>query len=85
MIAVLRSTNVVDTSELHMNYMWKVLGFFQELCRKSGSIKKIGRYLFVKLTKLLAVLYVMSEMEEVTEFREDCSQTLVELWRMDAS
>jgi hypothetical protein len=42
---------------------------FMELGRETQTIRGFGRYLFLKLLKLLTILYVLVEEEGLNEFR----------------
>lgn len=65
-----------------MNYGWKVLEMLQEAIREGGAIRGFGRYVFLKLLKLLGLLFVMAD-EGLHEFREDCQRITLQLWQLD--
>lgn len=67
-----------------MNYSWKVLEGLQEVVKDAGSIRGFGRYIFMKLFKLLTVLFVMVDEEGLHEFREDCQRMAEQLWQLDS-
>lgn len=68
-VSLLKTINPVQIYEKHLNYTWKVIEMFMELGRETQTIRGFGRYLFLKLLKLLTILYVLVEEEGLNEFR----------------
>jgi|JI9StandDraft_2_1071091.scaffolds.fasta_scaffold622545_1 hypothetical protein len=68
-VLLLKTVNSVDPTELQMNYSWKVIEVLEDIIREAGSVRGFGRYIFLKLLKLLTLLYVMVDEEGIREFR----------------